>query len=449
MNPPQPSRSKSSHMLTLKTSEIFSPPKHSLTPSSQKKIAQKISMPLTTRAHPSSDKYVRLSEKPRLIKSTYIPSCTRALTKDQKQQLTPKFILASAPQPHTKPKKCLPKTPSIFWNAKTIFKKPPSIIPKKSLLIKIPEPYNTSKTNENPLKSYQARTQTGSSNGKTKSHNQDTCLTLENYNQSSHQHLFGIFDGHGLFGHEVSNFVKKILPAYLSKSLPDNCKTHIVKGPGLSIHALAEIPEVFNKCFFSIQEALTSHPHIDVTYSGTTTVLVYINGKTCICANVGDSRAVIGRFTDDWEPIELSQDHKPEKAEEKCRIENSGGRVEPFFDPSTRKYVGPFRVWVKNQQLPGLAMSRSFGDVLAASIGVICQPEVFIHTFTKDDKFVIVASDGVWGVLDSIGCVKVVSGFYEEGNVQGAADALMGKVLDMWSKKDNSVDDITFIIVFL
>lgn len=31
--------------------------------------------------------------------------------------------------------------------------------------------------------------------------------------------------------------------------------------------------------------------------------------------------------------------------------------------------VGPFRVWQKNGILPGLAMSRSFGDLVASKVG--------------------------------------------------------------------------------
>lgn len=35
---------------------------------------------------------------------------------------------------------------------------------------------------------------------------------------------------------------------------------------------------------------------------------------------------------------------------------------------------GPYRVWLKTQNYPGLAMSRSIGDLVAASIGVTCEP---------------------------------------------------------------------------
>ena len=38
------------------------------------------------------------------------------------------------------------------------------------------------------------------------------------------------------------------------------------------------------------------------------------------------------------------------------------------------KKSGPYRVWLKTQNYPGLAMSRSIGDLVAASVGVTCEP---------------------------------------------------------------------------
>ena len=35
---------------------------------------------------------------------------------------------------------------------------------------------------------------------------------------------------------------------------------------------------------------------------------------------------------------------------------------------------GPFRVWLKNENYPGLAMSRSIGDLIASAIGVTAEP---------------------------------------------------------------------------
>lgn len=73
---------------------------------------------------------------------------------------------------------------------------------------------------------------------------------------------------------------------------------------------------------------------------------------------------------------ELSIDQKPDSESEYKRIISSGGRVEPFKDYEGNP-LGPARVWMKNENIPGLAMARSFGDYIASQVGVIADPEVF------------------------------------------------------------------------
>lgn len=36
--------------------------------------------------------------------------------------------------------------------------------------------------------------------------------------------------------------------------------------------------------------------------------------------------------------------------------------------------IGPYRVWLQNIELPGLAMTRSFGDKIGVQAGVIGEP---------------------------------------------------------------------------
>jgi hypothetical protein len=50
--------------------------------------------------------------------------------------------------------------------------------------------------------------------------------------------------------------------------------------------------------------------------------------------------------------------------------------------------MGPFRVWVKEQNIPGLAMTRSFGDYVASTVGVIDEPEITHHEITKCKKVI-------------------------------------------------------------
>ena len=59
------------------------------------------------------------------------------------------------------------------------------------------------------------------------------------------------------------------------------------------------------------------------------------------------------------------------------------------------------RVWLKTENLPGLAMSRSFGDSTAARVGVNAVPEVTMFELTVEDKVLILASDGVWEFLEN------------------------------------------------
>jgi serine/threonine protein phosphatase PrpC len=58
-------------------------------------------------------------------------------------------------------------------------------------------------------------------------------------------------------------------------------------------------------------------------------------------------------------------------------------------------------VWLKNEDIPGLAMTRSFGDQIAASVGILAEPEINEWKLTHEDKFMVLASDGVWEFIES------------------------------------------------
>lgn len=102
----------------------------------------------------------------------------------------------------------------------------------------------------------------------------------------------------------------------------------------------------------------------------------------------------------EWVSYDLTRDHKPNEVDESARIRKRGGRIQPFRDEDG-EFIGPARVWLKEDEIPGLAMSRSFGDRVAVSVGVVAEPEIFEYKLQEEDKFMIVASDGVWEFIES------------------------------------------------
>jgi serine/threonine protein phosphatase PrpC len=76
--------------------------------------------------------------------------------------------------------------------------------------------------------------------------------------------------------------------------------------------------------------------------------------------------------------VALTDDHKPDRPDERARVLLHGGRVEPMrLGPPPGVPAGPARVWCPGRRdYPGLAMSRAFGDLGARPAGVVSEPEV-------------------------------------------------------------------------
>ena len=58
-------------------------------------------------------------------------------------------------------------------------------------------------------------------------------------------------------------------------------------------------------------------------------------------------------------------------------------------------------MWLASDNVPGLAMSRSIGDLVAQSVGVLPEPEFFELEMNCDDKFIVIASDGIWEFMSN------------------------------------------------
>ena len=69
---------------------------------------------------------------------------------------------------------------------------------------------------------------------------------------------------------------------------------------------------------------------MDATFSGTTCVVCIMTRRSLVCANSGDSRAILISNTPDnrWVVKLLSRDHKPDEPDEAARVRKAGGRIE-------------------------------------------------------------------------------------------------------------------------
>ena len=254
----------------------------------------------------------------------------------------------------------------------------------------------------------------------------------------------GVCDGHGIFGQDISTYLVNNLPQNMNqKILSKNLKN-------LSTINISLLSQIFQETFSETNIALNSDERIDSTYSGSTCVSVLFTPNRICCINVGDSRCILGKYSEKeniWNYMNLSRDHKPSDPDEMTRIKKCGGLVESYRD-NFGNLVGPDRVWNSDWNI-GLAMSRSFGDEVGHGVGVVVDPEILEHFFEKDDKFIILASDGIWEFISNEEVVDIVKEYYLKNNIEGAIEHLYNEASKRWMMEEQIIDDITVIIIFL
>ena len=279
--------------------------------------------------------------------------------------------------------------------------------------------------------------------------NQDSYISKTNINNISDFNIFGVLDGHGPQGHYVSEFASEFIPNYIinnSALRGDSNSESIYNKLRLNNYQII-------KQAFLVADNKLKNVNFNAKESGTTCVLVIHIGNHLICANVGDSRAIVA-LDDHNDPdlkylraIPLSIDYKPELPEESTRILMSGGVVEQAQNDFGIS-VGPYRVYARGKDYPGLAMSRSIGDLDGKNVGIIADPGIMEFPISKTTKFFILCSDGVWEFLTNELVKNVGRQFYLNSNANELCQELVSRSVIEWKKNDNIIDDITAISVF-
>jgi serine/threonine protein phosphatase PrpC len=297
--------------------------------------------------------------------------------------------------------------------------------------------------NTKAIKKIESLCKKGYSGPGVKKTNQDNFFIYNNFNNNSNNIYMGVCDGHGMFGQDVSGYLVNTLPQNMNNILLNSNIT------SLSTESTIKLFPIILNTFVSTNIDMTEDDRVDSTFSGSTCVSLFYTPEKLICANVGDSRCVLGKFDGtNWKSKNLSRDQKPSEQDEYIRIINSGGRIESFKDENGN-YIGPERVWLKDEDVPGLAMSRSFGDEVAHTVGVITEPEINEYFFLEEDKFIIIASDGLWEFISSDECVGMVKDFYLKNDIDGALNYLYKESSKRWIMEEEVIDDITILMAFL
>jgi serine/threonine protein phosphatase PrpC len=239
---------------------------------------------------------------------------------------------------------------------------------------------------------------------------EDFSKSIDEFNGDKDKGLFALYDGHG--GDQVAKFSKEKLPEIIAANLKSGEK---------NIEAL--LVNSFNK----IDQELKT---INSDHVGSTASVVLIlkekdartNNfkKTVYCANVGDSRCVL---VQNYSVVRLSYDHKATDFNEVKRVKSVGGII------SNGRVLGQ------------LMLTRALGDHALKPFGVSAVPYVSKNYITDKDRYIVLASDGVWDVLQDEDILKLSKGIESSDE--------LAKIIVSNAIKRDSFDNISCLVLKL
>ncbi|XP_073972647.1 pyruvate dehydrogenase [acetyl-transferring]-phosphatase 2, mitochondrial-like isoform X2 [Rhodnius prolixus] len=176
-----------------------------------------------------------------------------------------------------------------------------------------------------------------------------------------------------------------------------------------------------------------------VGMTGSVACVVHVNGLHLHVASVGDCQAILGgqtKSSGEWYTKQLTNEHNCENLEEVERIIASHPRNERHTVIKNGRLLGtliPLRAfgdvrykWTK-EQLEKLAVPVFGGSVIPPDLYtppyLTASPDVTYHKLTESDKFVVIATDGLWDVLSPQQVVQLVG-----DHMDGRSSALWYKL---------------------
>ncbi|XP_064293080.1 pyruvate dehydrogenase [acetyl-transferring]-phosphatase 2, mitochondrial isoform X2 [Plodia interpunctella] len=170
---------------------------------------------------------------------------------------------------------------------------------------------------------------------------------------------------------------------------------------------------------------------LSVAMSGAVTCVTHIDGPHLHVANVGDCNAVLGTMTEDnqWFAKKITKEHNSENLDELKRIWNEHPESERqtvirrdrlLGELAPLRSMGDYRYKWSKQILSDVAVPLLGKKAIPANYHtppyLSAKPDIYYHRLTPKDKFLIVASDGLWDMITPLQSVKLV-GEHMKGKV--------------------------------
>ncbi|KAL2091885.1 hypothetical protein ACEWY4_011683 [Coilia grayii] len=246
---------------------------------------------------------------------------------------------------------------------------------------------------------------------------EDRHVALASFNQlfgiqdGVDRQYYAVFDGHG--GVDAATFAATHLHVVLSQQ-----------------ESLAKDPDAaFKAAFSQVDDLFKVKTKRERLRSGSTGVAVLLAGDWLHVSWLGDSQAMLVR---QGEPVTLMDPHKPEREDEKQRIENLGGCI---------AFMGCWRV------NGTYAVSRAIGDFDQKPY-VSNMADCSCVQLSGEEDYVLLACDGFFDVVRPAEVPGLVLEALREAEGRGGCEEVAQRLVAQ-AKAAGSSDNITVMVVFL
>ncbi len=220
----------------------------------------------------------------------------------------------------------------------------------------------------------------------------------------------------GLTAAIPGGFVVAVFDGHGGAHVAEHACRHVVPAVTAALDASADLETMWRSVFAAVD--------VEVAGCGSTATVVLVRAADVSAAWVGDSRAVLAARSGSRV---LTPDHRITRDDERARVVAAGAVLEP-------PYV------VDRRTGDGLMVTRSLGDRHLRGVGVIAEPEIRTVERRDDDLALIVATDGLWDVVDTDEAATI--------GRAAPADLAAAELLDLAVRRHTS-DNTTVVVVRL